>query len=205
MRKKGDMPLTTEEIAKIKQLAGLGYSDRRIGAELGRSDHSVHRVLTASADVVGEVQTIKANLADSFQGLAERMVSAVSDEDIGKLDAYKKTLSAAIACDKAQLLKGLPTENVNIRVLLDVAALIRARRTKQYEDEDLDTIPVSPVRILPAPSAEPVPEAIPAPAPSHKRALEPPASALKVRYYTPVPLERDSSEDDPLMRGLRTR
>ena len=61
------------------------------------------------------------DLGGIFDDLAKRMVGSITDEDINKLNAYQRTVSAAIATDKAQLLKGQPTMNVGVLVqVLDV-------------------------------------------------------------------------------------
>src|ERR1035441_4096780 len=94
----------------------MGHSYRQIGRELGKSDHTIKRALTASPEVVAEVQTMQKDLGDIFDDLAKRMACSITDEDIKKLNAYQRTVSAAIATDKAQLLKGRPTMNVGVLV-----------------------------------------------------------------------------------------
>src|ERR1039458_3013481 len=103
---KGAVALTVPEIEQAKALFALGRSYRFIAAELGRSDHAIKNALTKSPEVIAEVQAMKRNLADSFEGLAERMVDSITDEDIAKINAYQRTVSGAIAVDKMKLLRG---------------------------------------------------------------------------------------------------
>jgi hypothetical protein len=207
MRKVGDMPLTLPEIERAKALSALGKSYRAIGAELHRSDHSIKRVLTCSPEVVAEVLAIKRNLADSFEGLAERMVSSITDADILKLDAYKRTLSGAIATDKAQLLKGLPTGIIGVEVLLDVAAMIRRERDQADADEQRDC---PPARLLPAPIAASLPAPTPAPVRAATRPTPqtaPVQEPIRVKYTSVLPGVHPDHlpPENPLTVGLRIR
>ena len=131
---KGAVSLIGPELAKAKTYAAMGHSYRQIGRELGKSDHTIKRALTASPEVVAEVQTMQKDLGDIFDDLAKRMAGSITDEDIKKLNAYQRTVSAAIATDKAQLLKGQPT--VNVAVLVDLIGLIRQNRDAEDERED---------------------------------------------------------------------
>jgi predicted transcriptional regulator len=128
---KGAVSLIGPELAKAKTLAAMGHSYRQIGRELGKSDHTIKRALTASPEVVAEVETMQKDLGGIFDDLAKRMAGSITDEDIKKLNAYQRTVSAAIATDKAQLLKGQPTMNVGVLVqVLDVI-----REQQDAEDE----------------------------------------------------------------------
>jgi len=51
---KGAVSLIGPELAKAKTLAAMGYSYRRIGRELGKSDHTIKRALPASPEMVAE-------------------------------------------------------------------------------------------------------------------------------------------------------
>ena len=81
--------------------------------------------------VVAEVETLQKDLGDIFDDLAKRMVSSITDADINKLNAYQRTVSAAIATDKAQLLKGRPTEN--LALLIEAVEIIRDQRDRASE------------------------------------------------------------------------
>jgi hypothetical protein len=210
VRIKGSTLLTTEEVERAKNFSAMGYSIRRIARELGRSFGAVRRVLTSSAQVVGEVQTMKRNLADSFEGLAERMVDSITGEEIKKLDAYKRTLSAAISVDKFKLLRNEPTAILGVEMLLQIAGELR--REERAEDENWQsTLPVSAVveRALPAPVAE---QPIPAPAPVQRKAESPtPAPQeqpiTRVRYVpvSATPHPDHCEPENPLTTGLRVR
>jgi hypothetical protein len=115
------------ELERAKALSALGHSYRAVGAELGRCDKTIKKALTRSPEVIQEVREIKAELADSFGDLARRMITSITDADIGKLDAYRRTLSGAVATDKMQMLRGEPT-SIDVHVLLDAVAAIKAMR-----------------------------------------------------------------------------
>jgi len=140
MRKKGDLPLTTEEIERAKVYVAQGYSFRRTARELKRSDHSIKKALTAFPEVIAEVKAIKAELVDIFDDVALRMVGSITDDDIKKLNAYQRTVSGAIAVDKSRLLKGESTSNISVNVLLNVLDAIRQRR----DHTSTDSLPALP-------------------------------------------------------------
>jgi hypothetical protein len=61
------------------------------------------------------------------------MITSITDTDIRKLDAYRRTLSGAVATDKMQLLRGEATQ-INVSVLLDAvkaAKEIQAQRSRE--------------------------------------------------------------------------
>jgi predicted transcriptional regulator len=134
---KGAKPLTVAELEEAKALSALGHSYRAIGTELGRCDKTIKKALTRSPEVIQEVKDIKTELADSFGNLAQRMITSITDADIGKLDAYRRTLSGAVATDKMQLLRGEAT-SIDVHVLLDAVSAIKEMRDKRargIEDE----------------------------------------------------------------------
>ncbi len=66
-----------------------------------------------------QIEQVKVALADRFENVAVRMLTAISDKNIMALDAYKKTLSAAISTDKMRLLTGQSTENISLRAIVE--------------------------------------------------------------------------------------
>ena len=144
---------------------------------------------------------IKRNLADSFEGLAERMVGSITDADILELDAYKRTLSGAIATDKAQLLKGAPTS------ILGVAVRTRYRF---HNPPRGCMLPQELTRTLTAPDPEtPLPVGAgyaPSRSTSEPQTQTQPAKTqdptFTVRYYTPKEIEKGSLPYNPLLHGL---
>lgn len=137
---KGSVALTAVELGKVKVLAGLGYSYRRIAREIGKSDHTIRRALK-SPEIVAQIETIKKDLGDIFKDLAHRMIESISDADITKINAYQRTVSAAIATDKSQLLKGEPTMNVGL--LIEVATFFRDERHKADAQRRLPAVPTN--------------------------------------------------------------
>jgi helix-turn-helix protein len=103
---KGAKALTTGELEQAKVLSAAGKSYRQIGRELQRSDKTIKRALTQSPQIIAQVIEIKEQLATMFEGVAKRMIASITDEDIVKLDGYRRILSARIAVDKASSLRG---------------------------------------------------------------------------------------------------
>ncbi|MGO9863047.1 MAG: hypothetical protein ACLPLR_05510 [Terriglobales bacterium] len=194
MRTKGAGPLTTVEIEQAKNLFALKRSYRAVARELGRSPHTVKKVLTCSAEVVAEVATIKANLADRFEGLASRMIDSIDDADIEKLNAYQRTLSGAIAVDKVRLLRGEPSAILGIEVLLKTADLIRCKLDEEDQDraakwQQAHALPAAP-QIQPSPQQ-----------PASLPTSEPQPIARVARYYD-VPASPIAENESLLFRGL---
>lgn len=129
MRKKGDLPLTTEETSRVKTYAAMGLSYRQIGRELKRSDHTIKKLLSTPA-VAAEVRSKKAELSDMFERLAIRTIEAVSADDIKNASLQQKAVSSGIFIDKMQLLRDQPTANINVSALLEVADLLRDRENE---------------------------------------------------------------------------
>lgn len=201
-KRKGGTPLTLAEIEQAKAVYAATGSYRAAGREVGRSPHAIRRLLS-KPEARAEMAVIRRTLADRFDDVAVRMLSAVSAEGIAKLDDYKKTLSAAIATDKSLVLKGMPNEILGVRVLLDVASMLR--REEREEDDDIlrqeqrtITLPAAE----PDPPVTPVPEAY-SPKPTTAAHPEKPQEpTVRVKYYTPKEVEPDSSQFDVLLHGL---
>lgn len=134
MRKKGDLPLTTEEIAKAKTMAAAGYSCRAIGRALSRSDHTIAKLLSTPA-VAEEVGAKKEQLADMFERLAIRTIEAVSEGDIKDASLQQKAVSSGIFTDKMRLLRGESSVNIDVNALLDVAEMLRGERHREDEEQ----------------------------------------------------------------------
>jgi hypothetical protein len=111
-------PLSLKEQETIKTLYAEGRTYHAISKEINRSPHTVKRYLLSSSEVIEEVEEKKNELAKMFEGLAKRMITSISDEDILKISAYQRTISAGISTDKMRLLKGQSTENLAIDTTL---------------------------------------------------------------------------------------
>lgn len=174
----------------------MGYSIRRIARELNHSPHTIKRLLGVPA-IAAEVSTKKLELSDLYEKRAYEVVEAVTTEDISKASLQQKAVSSGIFLDKARLMRGESTENINVAVLMDVISLIKQQDEQQS---------CPPVRTLPAPTAEPIPAPQqaktrdPAPAPQ-----EP--TFTRVRYVSVLPgvHEDHLPPENPLTTGLRIR
>jgi len=54
----------------------------------------------------------KRELAQEYEELARRMLTSIKDDDIQRISAYQRTLSAAVSTDKMRLLRDQSTDNV---------------------------------------------------------------------------------------------
>ena len=123
-------PPSTEERAKITTLAAAGLSQNKIAQTVGRSRHMVKNVL-AEPEIQRAVKDEKAELAAIYREKARTIVESISSEDIDSASLQQKAVSTGILLDKSLLLSGDATSNLNVQVLLDVAAAIRCRMQGQ--------------------------------------------------------------------------
>ena len=131
--------LNLQEKELIKVLYAEGRTYYGISKEIKRSPHTIKKYLLSSPQIMEQVQEIKQELADMFDGLAKRMVSSITDEDIKNLDAYKRTISGGIAVDKMRLLRGEATQNISYQTMhLDLNELIKQTKEIQRELNILD-------------------------------------------------------------------
>ncbi len=130
---KGAVSLIGPELAKAKTLAATGYSYRRIGRELGKSDHTIKRALTASPEVVAEVKAEKLALADLYEELNRKVLEAVTEKDIAGASLLQKATASGIFTDKMRLLRDQPTSILNVQALLAVADAIRDQERAESE------------------------------------------------------------------------
>ena len=60
------------------------------------------------------MQELKAEIANLYEDLSKKILVSISDEDIKKANLRDRLISAGIATDKSQLLKGGSTQNILI-------------------------------------------------------------------------------------------
>ena len=122
--------LTVEEEQKIKTLLAMGKTYHAIGKEIGRDAKTVKKLALQS---VSEIYEMKKELADWYEDLARRMLSSITEEDIDRINAYQRTVSAGIATDKMRLLRDQSTENISV-----LAALIQEAKAHRREQALLE-------------------------------------------------------------------
>ena len=127
-RKKDDKPLTYEEKEKIKIMIADGCSFNAVGKELKRDPKTVKRY-ASEPQVSSEIKQKQQNLAEWYEDLAKRMLSSITDQDIEKINAYQRTVSAGIATDKLRLLTDQSTQN--IALIVEAVADLKRRRKEQ--------------------------------------------------------------------------
>jgi len=138
-------PLTSEEQEKAKILYASGKSIHAVARSLGRSSRTLKKFLIRP-EIMKEVGIQREELAGMFDAITHRTLSSVSAEDIQKSSLLQKLTACGISIDKALLLRNQPTAIIDVRVLLDVAGMIR--RDSEAEQERRFQQPT-----LPAPAA----------------------------------------------------
>ncbi len=115
MSRKSPNPLTVKEVEQIKVLRASGLTYHAIAVEIDRDPKTVKRACL-EPEASTQIQEMKQELADMFEGLAKRMITSISDEDILKINAYQRTLSAAVGTDKMRLLREQSTVNLDLSI-----------------------------------------------------------------------------------------
>lgn len=113
--------LDTAERKQIALLRAQGKSCHAIGQIIGRSEHTVKKALE-EPEVAEDVRSNQARLADKYEKLAERIVDAVTPDDIKKASLQQMATASGIFLDKSRLLRGESTENHGILVKMVIAA-----------------------------------------------------------------------------------
>lgn len=85
----------------------------------------------AEPEIQRSVKDEKSVLAAIYRDKARTIVESISSEDIDSASLQQKAVSTGILLDKSLLLSGDATSNLNVQVLLDVAAAIRCRMQGQ--------------------------------------------------------------------------
>jgi hypothetical protein len=110
--KKPPGPLTLEEKKQIELLVANGGTHHAVALKIGR-DRKTVKAYATSPEAAEAIQELRGELADMYEGLARRMLDSITDEDIRKLDAYRRTVAAGISTDKVRLLRGQSTMNIS--------------------------------------------------------------------------------------------
>jgi ABC-type dipeptide/oligopeptide/nickel transport system ATPase subunit len=84
----------------------------------------------AKPEIQQSIQQEKAELSKMYRETARRVVASISDTDIGKASLQQKAISSGVLLDKALLLAGEPTSNVDVRVLMELVDEIRDKRDR---------------------------------------------------------------------------
>jgi hypothetical protein len=106
--------LCFQEIEQIKILRASGLSFHAISLKVNRDPKSIKKTCLDPM-ISSDIKDIQEELADSYEGVARRMIDSISDEDILKINAYQRMVSSGIATDKMRLLRNESTENLSIR------------------------------------------------------------------------------------------
>lgn len=118
MTRRPPKPLNISELEQIKALKASGLTYHAISKEINRDPKTIKKVCLAPR-IANEIQVIKEELGDFFENLAKRMIASITEEDIKKINAYQRTLSAAVSIDKMRLLREQSTENISLAAIVE--------------------------------------------------------------------------------------
>lgn len=136
MSRKAPNPLTVKELETIKALRASGLTYHAISKEVNRDPKTIKKAcLEPEASM--QIQEMKQELADMFEELSKRMLTSISDEDILKINAYQRTLSAAVGTDKMRLLRDQSTINLAAELSLH-ERIERELKILQAETKELE-------------------------------------------------------------------
>ena len=107
------MPLTTAEKEQIKVFIASGKSYHATGKELKRCPKTIKSFVIKPEPQMA-VAKIKEELSGMFENTAKRMIASITNEDINKINAYQRVISAAAATDKMRMLKNQSTNNIDL-------------------------------------------------------------------------------------------
>jgi hypothetical protein len=142
----------------------------------------------ADPEVRRTVASQKIELSEIFLDKGRAIVTSIGPKDIEKASLQQKAISAGVMVDKALLLAGEPTENIDVRVLMDVVEAIRER--KAVEQENLQRA----MRSHLPPVIEAVESSTP-PAEPPKTSRQPASQGVEIQYF-PVPLRAPSKTNN---------
>ncbi len=105
--------LTMEEKEQAKALLASGMTCHAVAQRLGRDPKTIQKYALEPENAVS-IREMKVELADFYESLAKRMLMSITDDDIHRINAYQRTISAGIATDKARLLRDHSTANISV-------------------------------------------------------------------------------------------
>lgn len=136
MSRKPPNPLTVKEVEQIKVLRASGLTYHAISKEIGRDPKTIKKAcLEPEASM--QIQEMKQELADMFEELGKRMLTSITNEDIQKINAYQRTVSAGISTDKMRLLRDQSTINLAAELSLH-ERIERELKILQTETKELE-------------------------------------------------------------------
>lgn len=179
--------LSSKEKTRILKMRASGESVVSVAKRVGRNRGTIRKFLDEPKS--------KELLADMCERRGREILAAVSAEDIARATLQQKLVSAAIAIDKMQLLRGNPT-SINVSLMLEaVEVLIELRDGKRSVASSGAPTSAMSIDVSPQPAN---------PAVQSARAIAAhgqPEMQATVRY---VPVGPDlPPEPSPLVRGLR--
>ena len=97
---------------------------RKVGCHVSNVKQVLARYLSRTS--IEELRDFQETKPDCVDAVAHRILSSVSDRKITKMSAQSAVTAFAILTDKAQLLRGQPT-NINAMLLVDAVEALKLR------------------------------------------------------------------------------
>jgi hypothetical protein len=152
----------TEEQKNIVIKSLASGATRRQAGKAGKVSHAINESLITESDIikkkvhnkiVDELVQDNKDIIDGLYRIQRDAITALTADKIGKQSGAAIATTLAIACDKAQLLTGGATENVNISTgekskLIDFAMRKESANNKHKTDNNIPEISESRKRIV---------------------------------------------------------
>ncbi len=113
MTRRPPTSLNQKEISQIKVMKASGLTHFAISQKINRDPKTV-KSCCLKPEIAVEIEEMKQDLADMFEDMARQLIASISYDDILKINAYQRMVSAGIATDKMRLLRNESTTNVSI-------------------------------------------------------------------------------------------
>jgi hypothetical protein len=113
--------LNTQEKEQAKVGLASGKSINQVARDLHRSSSTISLLAQEPANRE-QIEALRSEIASDFEGLAKRAL-VISDKDLAKESAYRKTLIAKIASDSSNILRGLDrSEKFAPKIVINISS-----------------------------------------------------------------------------------
>lgn len=126
--------LDTEEIERAKVGLASGKSIRSVARTLKRAPTTIGKLMNDPA-TREQIEALRGEIATDFENLAKRAL-VITDEDLDKESAYRKTLIAKIASDGSNILRGMDrSEKMTPHITINING-----NPRRGQEEAIETI-----------------------------------------------------------------
>ena len=121
---------TVAPLARLIELRNKRLTYKEIGAIIGVSEQAVYQRLSIFKPSVDNLDSVKANRADTFAVVGDGLLNSLSEDDVKSASLLQRVTAVGILYDKERLERGQSTANISVVDL----TLSLAEITRQRED-----------------------------------------------------------------------